>query len=183
MDYKKTAKEISDRVEEKNSHSYSKTDMVSLMHSMINDTENDFTIISKKNDKPVATATCPAKELRISLEPTFVSVGLDKAEAKEAAAKVQFSKKTAEALVNLNDACVKTYLDTGRKYSLPMTTTTESKMSFLKVDLPEKVEATKRPVTKDGVTTMELTGKTIKTSKRGTLKAKNVVPPWLKSEM
>lgn len=183
--YKKVAKEISDHVKEKRSTGYSKGDSISLMQAIVNDNDGEFTVITKKANKPVANVIKPAKKLRESLEPTLVSVGLDKSEAKEAAQKIVFNKKTAEALVDISDLHLKTYLDTGRKYSLPLTSTEETKMSLSKVTLDEKVEQTRRPVKNEttGETTMEFTGKTIKTKKRGALKAKNVVPPWLKNEI
>lgn len=185
MKFKEMCNNIKKNVQEKGSKGYSKSDLIGLTHTALNDVDMEFFEIVKEGGKPVPVMSNPSKKFRESIEPVLVSAGLDKQEAKEVASTVEFPKKTAEAMVELNTAITKSYLDTGRKYTLPMTTIDETKMSFVKEIANEKIEDTKRPV-KDpdtGKTTMEPTGKTIKTSKREVLKAKNVVPSWLKEEI
>lgn len=185
MKFKEMCKNIKQNVQEKGSKSYSKNDLVGLTHTALNDVDMEFTEIKIEGDKPVPVVSTPTKKFRESIEPVLVSAGLDKQEAKEVAKTVEFPKKTAEAMVELNTAITKSYLDTGRKYTLPMTSVDETKMSFVKDIAKEKIEDTKGP-SKDpdtGKITMKPTGKTVKTSKREVLKAKNVVPPWLKEEI
>lgn len=184
--YKDLLKEIKSNVKEKGSRNYSKSDQVDLMKELINDVENETTIVSKDAAGGVKRNSFNAsKNFRDQvIKKALVHGGLDKADAETASESYQIDKAGAESVVSLGMIALKDYISTGRKIVLPVTEEDEAVMSFQIDRVEEKTEATKKiEKQEDGTYASVPTGKTVKTAEHDKLVAKNKVPGYLKTEV
>jgi len=163
----------------KTSTRYSKGDYVELATAFINepDCEVDY-YTNPSADSPVVVSKNPAKAYRDSLKDVVAKFGVDKNELAKLDA-MEFSKKHAEAIVDVAQVVQHDYLSTGKKIRLPQLEENETTVTLGMAILPEKVEATKK--IENGLQVP--TGKTMKTAERSVLKAGNKVPGWLKAEV
>ena len=174
-------KEVFNKISEasKTSKRYSKGDHVEMTQALLNEGSYEVEYFTNpSNDEAVKITKDPVKDYRDSLKPLLSEFGVDKAE-QEKINSVPFSKKHAEALINVSQLVQHDYLATGKKIKLPQFNGDEACTTLELCTLPEKVEETKKIENKQVVPT----GKTIKTAERTVVKSRNKVPSWLKSEV
>lgn len=175
--YKETCDKLLKSTE--NSKRYSKGDYVELTTSLLNEKDHEVSYFTNPSgDQAVAVTKDPVKAYRESLKPVLSEFGVDKSE-QEKIMDYEFSKKQAEALIDVAQVAQHDYLATGKKLRLPQLAANETTVTLERQTLPEKVESTNKIVDGKSVPT----GKTIKTGERVATKAGNKVPAWLKTEV
>lgn len=163
----------------KTSRRYSKGDYVELTQSLLNTPETEVTHYTNPSaEKPTTLTKKPAQAYRESLKDVLNQFGVDKAEA-EKINDIEFSKKHAEAMVDVVQTVQHDYIASGKKLRLPQMRANETVVTLEQATLPEKIEATKKIVDGQSVPT----GKTVKTEEREVMKSKNKVPAWLQSNV
>ena len=163
----------------KTSRRYSKGDYVDLTQSFLNTPETEVTIYSNPSaDEPTAMTKKPAQAYRDSLKDLLGQFGVDKNEMSKLN-EIEFSKKHAEAVVDVAQAVQHDYIASGKKLRLPQMGAKETTVTLESATLPEKIEDTKKIVDGKSVPT----GRTVKTEERVVMKAKNKVPAWLQSDV
>lgn len=163
----------------KTSKRYSKGDHIEMTQALLNEGSYEVEYYTNpSNTEALKIIKDPVKEYRESLKPILSEFGVDKAE-QEKINSVQFSKKHAEAIINVSQLVQHDYLATGKKIKLPQFNADETCTTLEMCTLPEKMEETKKIQDKQVVPT----GKTIKTAERTVIKSRNKVPAWLKSEV
>jgi hypothetical protein len=183
--YTELCEEISAKVKKNGTTSFSKSDLVSMTHTLLNtpDTEIDVYVKNKDGAAPEVVSTTPVKRYRESLKPVLKQFGIDKNEL-DRIGDVTFPKEHSDALLDVSLNIVKDYIKTGRKLKLPLTAKDESSMELSMVDIAEKVSATNKIVKdEEGKYSSVPTGKTVKTLAHKSVKATNKIPYWLKSEV
>lgn len=161
------------------SRRFSKGDYVDLTQGLLNDKDHEVTIYTNpSNDKPVSVVKKPVEAYRDALKDVVKQFGVDKNELGKLD-ELEFSKKHAEALIDVAQVAQHDYVETGKKLRLPAFAEDETTVTLGYELLPEKVEETKK--IEDGKSVP--TGKTVKTHKRHIMKASNKVPAWLKEDI
>lgn len=181
--YTELCAEIAEKVKKNGSKSHSKTDMVSMMQTMINTPEHEVSVYVKNTDgsAPSVVTTNPVKEYRESLKPVLKSFGIDNEEL-DKIQDIQFTKKHAEAICDLSVNLIKDYTGTGRKLALPINEKDEAQMSIAQTHVEEKKTEPKKIVKdeKTGAYNLIPTGKKVTTKEHDVMKASNKIPYWLK---
>lgn len=182
--YDELCSAIHEKVKKNGTSSFSRTDLVSMAHTMVNCPEHEVDVFIKNKDgaAPDVITTTPVKRYRESLKPVLKSFGIDKADL-DRIQDVPFPKEHAEALVDMSLNLTKDYIETGRKLKYPLNGKSESAMEVSAVDVPTKVSEPRKIVKdeKSGVYTSVPTGKIVTTSAHTSIKAGNKIPYWLKS--
>lgn len=174
-------KEICDKLTDstKQSKRFSKGDFVELTTGLLNESGHEVSYYTNPSgEQAVAVKKDPVRAYRESLKPILNEFGVDKSE-QEKIFDVEFTKKQAEALIDVAQVAQHDYMATGKKLRLPQLSANETTVTLEQQTLPEKVEATKK--IEDGKSVP--TGKTIRTQERVVTKAGNKVPAWMKSEV
>lgn len=161
------------------SRRFSRGDYVDLTQGLLNSPETEITHYSNPSqEKPTAVVKKPAQAYRDSLKEVLGQFGVDKAEA-EKINDVEFSKKHAEALIDVAQTVQHDYIASGKKLRLPQLSEKETVVTLESAVLPEKTEATKKIVDKQSVPT----GRTVKTAERTIVKSRNKVPAWMQQDV
>lgn len=121
----------------------SESDRKELMHSLINTTDHEAEVWMKGVDEPEITT--PVRDYRESLKPVLAQFGID-SEEQNKIMEVPFSRKHAEAIINLGDIAAQDYMDVGRKLILPITGEDQAQMELSHSKKDEKRENTRKPV-------------------------------------
>jgi hypothetical protein len=180
--YSELCDAISEKVKQNGISSFSRTDLVSMAHSMVNCPEHEVEIIVKGKDgaAPEKVTTTPVKRYRNSLRPVLSAFGIDKNE-QDRILDVPLTREHAEALTDVALNLTKDFIGTGRKLLLPMTSTTESQMAISEVNVPSKTSEPRKIVKEnDGSYSSVPTGKKVTTAAHSAVKASNKIPYWLK---
>ena len=163
----------------KNSRRYSKGDYVGLTKGLLNEADYEVSYYTNPSgETPITVKKQPVKAYRDALKDVVKEFGVDKNELGKLD-DMEFSKKHAEALIDVAQVAQHDYMATGKKLRLPQMAENETTVTLGYEVLPEKVEATNKVVDGKSVPT----GKTIKTSERTVTKAANKVPAWMKKEV
>lgn len=180
--YGQLCSQIREKVEKNGTSSFSRTDLVSMAHSMVNCPEHEVEVIVKNKDgaAPDVIKTTPTRRYRDSLKPVLKGFGIDKAEL-DRIQDVQFPKEHAEALTDMAMNLVKDYISTGRKLKFPINSMTESGMEISTVDVKKKVTEPRKIVKNGDKYDSVPTGKTVTTAEHTSIKASNKIPYWLKT--
>lgn len=170
---------------DKASRRYSKGDLVDLTRAALNEPDGGpiYNYYSNPSgDTPVSVEKKPVEAYRNALKDVVKQFGVDGQEA-EKINTIDFSKKHAEAMIDVVQAVQADYTDTGKKLRLPQFSADSTTVTLSKETLPEKTEDTKKNTVIDGKTVQVPTGKTIRTEQRTVIKASNKVPGWLKHQV
>lgn len=163
----------------------SASDLTAMCQGLLNSPEHQIPTYAKKNvdakGQPIPVMKQPGKRYRDSLKPTLRQMGIDKAEVDKIDT-IPMSKEQAAAIVDVATHVIKDYVDLGRRFVFPVTSTDEAQMSLRVESVDEKVVKPNRFVKDaDGRSIPQPTGKTVTTKAHNIMKAKNSVPFWLKS--
>ena len=163
----------------------STSDLVGMTHAMLNSPDYEVATYTKKtvdkDGKPTPIYKNPAKRYRDSMKPVLTHMGIDRAEVDKIDT-IPFSKEHAGALIELATHVQKDYLNMGRRFVYPITNLDEAQMSLSITDVDEKVTKPNRFVKDDsGRSVPEPTGKTVTTAPHKAIKARNVIPFWLRT--
>jgi hypothetical protein len=183
-EYKKLCADIAASVSAKGSRGYSKSDFNGMSHAMLNSPDHEVNIVVKgKDGEPTTVTTKPVEAYREALKDIGKQFGIDKAEL-DKVKDMNISKQHASAVADISLHLVSDYVKTGRKLNFPVSAVDQSQFSISTKLEPEKVTATKKIVQTEGGNYETVpTGKTVKTKAHTKLVAKNLTPPWLKSEV
>jgi hypothetical protein len=163
---------------------FSKSELVSLAATMLNDDEDAITTYVKKGDTVEEKVVNPGRSLRNGvIAPVLKDFGVDKAELTKLDG-VQISRGGAEAVADVALLLVKEYISTkglGRKLTLPMLSPNETVQSISCLKAEEEKRATTMIARgEDGSYSTTPTGKVVTTKAHEKLKVVNKVPAWLK---
>ena len=180
--YSQLCAEITEKVKKSGTSSFSRGDLVSMAHTLVNTPEHEVDVfVQNKEGAADKVVVNPVQHYRESLKPVLKQFGIDKTEL-DRIHDVQFSKDHAEAIVDLSLNLTKDYIRTGRKLKYPITAMNESAMAVSEVNVGTKVAETKR-IEKDektGKYEAVPTGKVVTTAEHKAIKVSNKVPHWLK---
>lgn len=182
--YDQLVAEISERVKKNGGSSFSKGDLTSMAHTLLNTPEQEVDVYlrSKDSNEPTVITTTPVRRYRESLKPMLKAFGIDKDEA-ERVMEIPFTKEHAEAMTELSVDLIKDYTGTGRKLNFPITSRDEAQMSIAQTTVKERTSDTRKIVRgDDGTYSSVPTGKTVTTMEHCSMKAGNKIPGWLKTE-
>jgi len=163
----------------------STSDLTTMTQALLNNPEHQIPTYTKKNvdskGNPTPVMKQPGKRYRDSLKPTLRQMGIDKAEVDKIDT-IPMSKEQAAAIIDVASHVIKDYVDVGRRFVFPMTSTDEAQMSLRVEEVDEKVAKPNRFVKdENGNSVPQPTGKTVTTKKHNVMKARNSVPFWLRT--
>lgn len=170
---------------EKGSSTYSRGELVTLTDAAINDPDFSYDVYSKKGDGFETEKRTPAKDLRVSLKKIAKKeFGIPDAELSKLDT-ATIPKDFATAITEINGVVTKKYMEAGKTYRLPMTSSDEATLKISLKTTKEEVRDTSKIIKDEntGEYRSVPTGKTVKTLAHTSIVAKNSVPGWLKKEV
>lgn len=128
--------------------SASQKDEIRIMKAMLND---DDYIVDVYASEGKCGSYCPAADARSMVSNILANTAkISKAEAEDLAAKYEFKKSDAEAMVNISKEFVNTYLDTGRKLPLGGRATSNVSLSLKNIEETTRMYPKKIGINSDG---------------------------------
>lgn len=171
-------------VKEKKSTSHSNSALQQLANTLLNTPEQEKTKIVVENDAPREVTTTPVKTHREALKHVAAQNFGIPAEELAKLDTATLPKDYTNSIVEIGTTIINDYLDTGKRFNLPMTDKHSTRMSFMKDTAPTRISETRKIEKQaDGSSVSLPTGKKVKTSERTVLKASNKVPAWLKEDV
>lgn len=131
----------------KKQRSCNKVDEVRIMQTMLNDA--DFSISIYDKNKGLIGTRCPHDEaVKFAANICSGVTGIDSKSAMELSSNYEFTKKDAMFMLDNSRDFISTYVNTGRKFPLVQSETTQAVISTRHIDAKEKIVPGSKEVVK-----------------------------------
>lgn len=167
----------SNRAKGRTSIASSRSDLELMQTTLLNTPDHEVTVYSySAKDQsgtggPVGIVKKPAQRYRNALKPMLRELGLDNNDVNKID-EIPFTKEHAAAMIDVTTLTIHDYMNAGRKFSFPITEPNETRMEIHCATSPERTSVGNRFNKDDDTVTI--------TKERTIIKAKNLVPHWLK---